>query len=252
MRPGVSELTRELANEYHFFHWQLAFPEVFAKGGFDVVLANPPWDQLQFDPQEYFAVRAPQIANAQHMTARNRMIAELEYADPRLFLAYQTMAKQTEHIQLFVHESNRFPLTSRGRINLAPLFAEAVTQIISINGSHGRAGIIVPTGIATDTFTQSFFEFIVSTGRLASLLSFENEEFIFPAVHHSFRFCLLILQTEQASPKPADLVFFLRSVQQASDVRRHFSLTANEFLLLNPNSRTCPVFRSQADTELTK
>ncbi|MBM3272707.1 SAM-dependent DNA methyltransferase, partial [Candidatus Kaiserbacteria bacterium] len=39
MRPGVVELTRELAEEYHFFHWRLAFPEVFAQGGFDVVLA---------------------------------------------------------------------------------------------------------------------------------------------------------------------------------------------------------------------
>lgn len=43
MRSGVAELASELAAEYHFFHWRLAFPEVFAQGGFDVVLANPPW-----------------------------------------------------------------------------------------------------------------------------------------------------------------------------------------------------------------
>ncbi len=29
LRPGVAELTREMAGEYHFFHWRLAFPEVF-------------------------------------------------------------------------------------------------------------------------------------------------------------------------------------------------------------------------------
>lgn len=33
----------ELAEQYRFFHWNLQFPQVFAKGGFDVVLGNPPW-----------------------------------------------------------------------------------------------------------------------------------------------------------------------------------------------------------------
>jgi type I restriction-modification system DNA methylase subunit len=32
-----------LSAQYLFFHWHLAFPEVFAKGGFDCVLGNPPW-----------------------------------------------------------------------------------------------------------------------------------------------------------------------------------------------------------------
>lgn len=32
-----------LSHQYQFFHWHLAFPEVFAKGGFDCVLGNPPW-----------------------------------------------------------------------------------------------------------------------------------------------------------------------------------------------------------------
>jgi hypothetical protein len=35
--------TAELANQYHFFHWHLGFPQIFARGGFDVVLGNPPW-----------------------------------------------------------------------------------------------------------------------------------------------------------------------------------------------------------------
>lgn len=42
-----SELTTrtvaELAEQYRFFHWHLQFPQVFARGGFDVVLGNPPY-----------------------------------------------------------------------------------------------------------------------------------------------------------------------------------------------------------------
>ncbi len=36
------------------------------------------------------------------------------------------------------------------------------------------------------------------------------------------------------------------------DHRRRFTLSPKDFALLNPNTRTCPVFRSQADAELTK
>ena len=41
--PGQPEEVERLSREYQFFHWHLAFPEVFAKGGFDCVLGNPPW-----------------------------------------------------------------------------------------------------------------------------------------------------------------------------------------------------------------
>jgi hypothetical protein len=40
--PVRREVAR-LASEHRFFHWPLAFPHVFARGGFDVVLGNPPW-----------------------------------------------------------------------------------------------------------------------------------------------------------------------------------------------------------------
>jgi hypothetical protein len=37
------EMVERLAREHRFFHWHLRFAEVFARGGFDVVLGNPPW-----------------------------------------------------------------------------------------------------------------------------------------------------------------------------------------------------------------
>jgi hypothetical protein len=37
------ETVDRLAREHRFFHWHLRFAAVFARGGFDVVLGNPPW-----------------------------------------------------------------------------------------------------------------------------------------------------------------------------------------------------------------
>lgn len=243
-RHGVAAAAREAAQTAQAFHWWQAFPHVKAKGGFDVMLGNPPWEMMQLDPQEFFAHRAPSIANAQHMAARNRMIAALETENPSLFKEYVDVVRQTEALQSFVHESGRFPSSGFGRLNLAYLFTEL---FLDAKATGGRSGFIVPAGIATDSFTQHLFSRIAS-GNLVSLVAFENEEFIFRGVHHSFRFCLLTL----GAAMQAEFVFFARQTVHAEDQRRRFSLTQEEFALINPNTRTCPVFRSGRDAELTK
>ena len=43
LTPAQRSEVERLSRQYHFFHWHLAFPEVFARGGFDVILGNPPW-----------------------------------------------------------------------------------------------------------------------------------------------------------------------------------------------------------------
>jgi len=49
-----------------------------------------------------------------------------------------------------------------------------------------------------------------------------------------------------------DFVFFTTATGQLADSRGHFTLSADGIALLNPNTHTCPVFRSQMDAELTK
>ena len=56
----LAEVER-LAQAYSFFHWHVAFPEVDARGGFDAVLGNPPWERVKLQEIEWFAVRRPQM-----------------------------------------------------------------------------------------------------------------------------------------------------------------------------------------------
>ncbi|CAK0767922.1 Site-specific DNA-methyltransferase (adenine-specific) [Gammaproteobacteria bacterium] len=250
MRSGVAELARELAAEYHFFHWQLAFPEVFAAGGFDVVLANPPWERIKLQEQEFFGPRSLEIATAANAAARTRLIEALNAAnaspaDKRLYREFIMAKRGAEGASLFAHDSGRFPLTGVGDVNLYALFAETISQLI---GERGRAGMITPTGIATDDSTKAFFDAIATGGRIASLYDFENREAIFPSVHRSYKFCALTLGRQEA----ARFVFFATRAAHLRDERRAFTLSGADIALLNPNTRTCPVFRSQADAELTK
>jgi len=137
-----------------------------------------------------------------------------------------------------------------GEINTYPLFAELALNIMN---EEGRVGIILPSGIATDDTTKFFFRDLMDTRTLASLYDFENRRGIFPGVHRSYKFCLLTL-TGNGRPQGqgAELAFFLQQVTDLKDGARLFVLSRDDIALLNPNTRTCPIFRSQRDAEITK
>ncbi|MDD2231045.1 MAG: hypothetical protein PHY48_16780, partial [Candidatus Cloacimonetes bacterium] len=58
--------------------------------------------------------------------------------------------------------------------------------------------------------------------------------------------------SRQLPNSPADFVFFAHSIADLSDQQRHFQLSAADIALINPNTRTCPIFRGKQDAELTK
>ena len=255
------ERIRALVAANRIFHWHLEFPEVFGadgEGGFDCLLGNPPWERIKLQEEEYFAARDIEIATAANKAARDRLIKALlvraEHAsdkehDRRLGLAaaFESAKHAAEAQSKFMRQSGRYPLTGTGDVNTYALFAE---HFRTVTGPRGRAGIIVPTGIATDDSTKAFFGDLSATGTLASLFDFENSKAIFEDVHRSYKFCLLT--TSGAAVQAADFAFFCTD---ASDLRlpeRRFALSGDDIALLNPNTRTCPVFRTRADAELTK
>ena len=117
---------------------------------------------------------------------------------------------------------------------------------------RGRVGCIMPSGIATDDTTKYFFQDIVTSRSLTSLYHFENEDRIFPEVHHAFRFCLLTLSGLERPVQAATFVAYARNVTAITDSERRFALQAEDFALLNPNTLTFPPFRSRRDAEISK
>ena len=115
----------------------------------------------------------------------------------------------------------------------------------------GRAGLIVPSGIATDDTTKAFFADIVNARELVSLYDFENGR-IFPGVHRSYEFCLLTLSGADRPAAQSEFAFFMRDAAQISEPRRKFALTRDDFAMFNPNTRTCPIFRTRRDMEIAR
>jgi hypothetical protein len=260
-----------LCRAHSVFHWWLAFPQISAKGGFSVLLANPPWERIKLQEEEFFATRSPLVAMAKNKSERGQRIELLRQglllhtlypdveaaeglhppslAEMHLHEEFIMARRGAEAVSVYAHSSGRFPLTGVGDVNTYSLFSESILQLVA---PRGRAGFIVPTGIATDDSTKAFFEAVTQNNRLVALYGFENEEFIFPAIHHAMKFCLVILGGANAAIKAAEFVHSARQVSYLYDEARRFTLTPEEFRLINPNTGTCPIFRSQWDAALTK
>ncbi|GAA2160249.1 Eco57I restriction-modification methylase domain-containing protein [Actinomadura napierensis] len=255
-----------LRDQYRFFHWHLEFPEVFTvpdggqtatanpatgwAGGFSCVLGNPPWDSVELKEQEFFEQRSPAIAAISKADVRKKRIAALQDSPETLplYKEYAAAKREVYAESHFLRRSGRVPLTGQGNLNKYAVFTEVDRILID---ADGRAGIIVPTGIATDARNQFFFKDLVQHGSIAALYDFENRDGIFPAVDSRIKFAALSIAGRGLSEPAAKFAFFVLDPAELGDAGKVFALTPEEIALLNPNTGTCPVFRSRRDAEIT-
>jgi hypothetical protein len=73
-KAAVEDAAQALCRQHSVFHWWLAFPQVAAKGGFSVMLGNPPWERIKLQEEEFFATRSPLVAMAKNKAERGQRI----------------------------------------------------------------------------------------------------------------------------------------------------------------------------------
>ncbi len=248
-----------LAERYRFFHWHLAFPDVFRvpgageaptdettgwSGGFDCVLGNPPWERTSFEEVPYFSSRVPEIAAATTTAVRGTLIKALEGKEPQIYNQYLEDRRAIKAEDLFYSNSGCLPLSSGGRTNTYALFTDRFTQICA---PSGYIGIIVPTGIATHAPMQKFWASLSDKGKIVSLRDFENRPDLFPGVHKSYKFCLLTLAGSYSEGRVSEYGFYLDQVVRRGGDERHFGMSPDEISLVNPETRQPPICRSRTD-----
>lgn len=247
--PLTEEFKRYVADEatrQKFFHWCVEFPEVFADGGgFDVMCGNPPWDKLQMEDEKWFLGKDNDIVDASNQSARDKKIKALEKTNLKLYDEYLDARHDIASQSNFVKNSGRFTLTNCGKIELSSLFAEICLQF-----SKEAWGLVLPTGIAVNDSNKAFFSKLVDENRLISLYDFENREKLFN-IDSRFKFCLLTAGKQQSKPRGVQGGFYLTRLDHLLDPNRIYTLQTSDFVLLNPNTKTCPTFRTSRDAELT-
>ena len=256
VQSSVHAVCMEAAEANRVFHWPLEFPAVMARGGFDAVIGNPPWEVSQLSDVEFFSSRDPHVATLQG-NDRKTTIKRLREDNPRLWEEFNLASRAVEAANTFFRSCGRFPLTASGKINTYSLFAEhfsrlaratrkaepakSIAQVITDTGgvrlpAPGRAGVIVPTGIATDSSTSAFFGDLIARNRLSALYDFENREKLFPAVDSRVKFSILAI----GPSGKARFAAFLLNPPALEEKERQIELEAGDFKLMNPNTLTAP------------
>lgn len=264
--PWMRREIERLAAQYHFFHWHFAFPDVFRlpsapskpesdqmgwNGGFDAVVGNPPWENVRPEEPKFFAAIRPEIAAARTSAVRKQMIDRLDEEDPPLARAWADYKRGIFAESQLIKSGKMLPLSTEGNLNTYRLFAELAYHLTSM---HGRAGMIVQTGMATDESGKEFFGEILSHGRLVRFIDFENKGNFFPDVHAQFRFALLTMcgAGVSRSTKAGEFGWLLHDLAELSEPGRLVHLVSADVELFNPFSRTCPVFHSEHDFRVNR
>ena len=240
------------------FHWGYHFDKVFARGGFDAIIANPPWETFQPDAKEFFTQYSDSVSK------KKMDIKDFEIELKRLlndqdiqtaWLDYQSKFNhQRQYFRFAEQYKNQVPIIDGKRhgkdINLYKLFVERCYHLLR---KGGECGIVIPSGIYTDLGTKQLREMLFSETEITGLFCFENRKEIFEGVHRSFKF--IILTFEKGSKTESFPTRFMRhevtelaNFPTVDDIRLDIPLIRK----LSPDSLSIMEFKSEIDLQIAK
>ena len=198
------KFVNEIANRRHFHHWELAFADVFygercdgsPRGGFDLVLGNPPWIKVRWMEGGVLGDYDPALALHKHSAAE--LTHERDEAFERhtgLREAWIADVEDSEATQAFLNSTQNYPVLAKQQTNLFKCF---LPQAWMIGRESGVAGFLHPEGIYDDPKGGAFRREVYS--RLKSHFQFSNEMRLFAEIHHSTLFSVNIYGSELVKP----------------------------------------------------
>lgn len=178
------------------FHWGYEFDQILAKGGFDAIITNPPWEIFKPNAKEFFEDFS-ELVTKKKMTIKEfekEQANLLKDADIRAaWLKYQS---EYPHVSAFYRSApqyrNQISIVDGKKAgsdtNLYKLFTE---QCFNLLRPGGYCGIVIPSGIYTDLGTKQLREMLFGETRVTGLFCIENSKEVFEGVHRSFKFLVL-------------------------------------------------------------
>ncbi len=254
-KKGVRPLELADIEALQPFHWGYEFSPIFARGGFDVVLTNPPWESLKSFAKEFFSRYDDSISkNKMTIKAFEAVQARL-LQDPAIAEAWRAQqsnyALQSEYFRAaYVHQvavvnGERI----RSDLNLYRLFAERAYHLLRPEGGH--CGIVLPSGIYSDLGALGLRELLFERTRLRGLFAFENRKGIFQDVVRQMKFALLAYGRGGRTERfPA--AFMRHDVKELEGFPKRGAIPVAVDLIrrLSPTSLSIPELKSALDVQV--
>lgn len=199
-KPQKRKIARADIDALHPLHWGYAFDQVMQqRGGFDIILTNPPWEVFKPQAKEFFA-------NHSQLVSKNKMtIKEFEKEQAKLLKHKDVREAWLEYASRFPHVSAWFRAAPEYKhqsafvngkktgsdINLYKLFVERCHHLLR---AGGQCGIVIPSGIYTDLGATGLRDLLFTQTRIQGLFGFENRKTIFEGVDSRFKFVVLTFE----------------------------------------------------------
>ena len=181
-------LVKEIANNNKFMHWELEFADLFAeRGGFDLIIGNPPWVKLQWNEGNILSESNPLFA-VKNLTAS--AIAELRneaLENNNIKIAYLNEFEGQTGAQNFYNAYENYPLLKGQQTNLYKCF---LPQAWQFNNNYGISAFVHPEGVYDDPKGGDLRKALYP--RLRKHFMFTNEFLLFQEVGHRAAFSLNI------------------------------------------------------------
>ena len=171
------QLVKELADKFKFFHWELTFADIFAdRGGFDVMLGNPPWLKVEWNEGGVLGDYNPEFLiknfSASQLPDRRKQEFKLK-AD--LEKSWFMELEEAEGTQNFLNAYQNYPELKGIQTNLYKCFLPQAWLLLE---NKGILGYIHPEGIYDDPKGGKLRSLVYK--RLKAHYQFDNEKKLFP------------------------------------------------------------------------
>jgi hypothetical protein len=217
LTPGQAEL---LSAGQLALPWDLTFPEVFLTGGFDAILANPPWDVVQYQTREFLS--GYDLTVLDPPTKQERSVVEARaLADPIIsddFNRYRESFAGQKRLaeRLFRHQRPETGSSfSNGNLDVSRLFAE---RIMELAGRSGSIGVLMPSAFHANEGTTGIRRLYLRDSRIECCLSFENLRKLFE-INVRARFDLIVAH-RPGPTRSLRCAFYLDAFEQTTDPER--------------------------------
>ncbi len=169
-----------VAEARRFLHWDLCFADILLqRGGFDLILGNPPWLKVTWNESGILGERNPVFAirkvSASDLT---KLRADAFESFIGLQFAWTEELQEAQGTQNFLNAGQNYPVLKGMPANLYKCFMPLAWRLAS---SQGVSALLHPEGPYEDPEGGGLREALYS--RLKAHFQFQNQEMLFPIGH---------------------------------------------------------------------